>query len=564
MTGSFFAQRPQPSRGATRPRQRALTWGALASATLVGLVACGGGGGEGAGTAPAAPTAAPPAASQRLTALYLTDDVSADHDAVWISVSRLTAVTPAGEVELAAFAPAKLINVPTLRRTGELIALAAVPSDATAVRLHVGATARLQALDGSERDVALAAPGGVIDVRLEGWASGSGALALDFDLPKFTLQGNTLTPLVRTAGSSDYSTWDERRAEVKGTVTAVGAGSVTVTSPAFGQRVFSIDAQTTFVSRRGSAWAPQVGDRVEVNAAVAGQGADGLQLTARRIEDESDAGAAGSFKVKGVVTAVNGTNVSVRVRGSEHLGATGTTVFDLAGASFSRGSASVVVPGVVVEAYLSPVGSGWKAALVEVEGAAKAGASSSPGSVGLSYAELKGRVDSVSGSVVTVTTTHTERYPALARGARVTVDLSGAYFQKGALSCVDAGDAIELKGALASNGSFQPVKVELEGGCSVAAPVAGVGVPAGNGTPPVGAVFLEAKGTVSAVRPGEFDLAVHQIEYSGLTLATVTVRHGPTTVFKSLLPGQLASGQFVEVKGSYQAGVITASKVERD
>ena len=541
---------------ATFIRRTTLVLGATASA--VGLLACGGGG---TSTEVSAPSAAPPVTAKRLTALYLTDDFSAEHDAVWISVTRVTAVTPNGEVALAIFSPAKLVNVPTLRRTGDLIATADVPADATAIRIHVGSTARLQALDGSQRDVTLASSGGYLEARLEGWKSDSGALALDFDLPRFTLQGNILTPVVRTAGASDFSGWDERFAEVKGTVTAVTANSVTLSSPAFGLRVYALDANTTYVSRRSATWVPVVGERVEISAAVSGQGAEALQFTARRIEDESDSAASDSWKVKGLVTAVNGSLVSVKVQGSEHLGVTGTTTFDTAQAGFSRGSLASLVPGVRLEAYLSAVGAGWRAVLVEVEGAAK---SNQVASSSQTYAEVKGRVEDVAGNTVTLTTVYTERFPNLARGARLSIDLTSAYFKKGALSCVVTGNALEIKGHVDAAGTFRPVQVELEGGCAAAAPVSGVSGAGTPTSPPLAAVFLEAKGTVAAVRPGEFDLTVYRVEYAGLSLSSVTVRHDAATVFKQLASAQLAAGQFVEVKGSYLNGVIQATKVERD
>lgn len=63
---------------------------------------------------------------------------------------------------------------------------------------------------------------------------------------------------------------------------------------------------------------------------------------------------------------------------------------------------------------------------------------------------------------------------------------------------------------------------------------------------------------------GEFDLSVYKIEYSGALLPSMTVRYSNTTLFKHFLPTQLASGQFLEVKGSWNGQTLDASKVEAD
>jgi RNase P/RNase MRP subunit p29 len=516
------------------------------------MVACGGGGGSGEPQAPA----------QKATALYFTDDFAADHDAVWITVTKVTAVTPAGEVELVAFDPPQLINVPMLKRTGALMGTPTIPADATALRVHVGSAARIQQLDGSLRDVTLAAPGGYIEVRIEGWKRDSGVLTLDFDLPRFTLQGNALTPAVRLAGNDDYAGWSDRYAEIKGNVVSISANSIVLNTPRYGQRTITIDTNTVFVSRGNATWRPVAGDTVEVDGAVTGQGAEGLQFTARAIEQKSSSATAGLTKVEGRVTAVNGSLVTADIESSKHAAAVGSLTFDIAAAVFKRGSAALVSPGVKVDAYLQQQGATWVASVVEVEGAAKSDEGSS-GSQANAYAEVKGQVVSATGNVVVLTADHVERLPGVTRGAQLQLDIGAAYFKKGSASCLVAGAPVEVKGYVNAAGELVPVQLELEGACASAYPAPGVTAP--GTTPPVtGAVFLEAKGTVTAVRAGEFDMSVFKAEYAGVTLRSVTVRHDATTVFKDLAAMQLAVGQFVEVKGTLVSGVITAAKVERD
>lgn len=534
---------------ALKPRHLVL---ALASIGLAAsLVACGGGGGGSA------------TSTGKLTSVYFTDDFSAEHDAVWITVTRVTVVSPTGETQLAAFNPGQSVNLPTLRRTGALMAVAAVPADATSVRVYVGSTAQLQQLDGSLRNVSLQAPAGYLEFRLEGWNSSSGALALDFDLPKFVLQGNTLVPSTRVASNDDFAGWNQRYAEVEGSVTAITDTSLSLTTKHHGSRTVALDANTTFISKRSASWRPAVGDKVEIYSAVVGQGTDGLQLTARAVKDETQSGTdtIGLNKVDVVVSAVSGTLVTANVTKSKNAGLTGSVVFDIASAYFKRGSAGLIVPGVKVEAYLVQQGNAWVASAIEIQGAAKSD-DGRYGSYQSGYSELKGIVVSTSGSTATVRVASSKGLPGLAFGAQVSVDLSNAYYERGAASCLMAGVPVELKGAVNAAGVFQPVRVEIEGACAVAAPVAGVTQPAPSGSAPTGPMFVEAKGTVTAVRAGEFDMSVYRLEYGAADLSAVTVRHDATTVFKRATPATLAAGNFVEVKGSLQGSLLSATKVE--
>ncbi len=543
---------------------RSLPWFTLAAVALAAsLAACGGGGGS------SNLTPAPEVATSR-TAVYFTDDFSAAYDAVWISVSRVTVVNPSGETQVALFEPAQLVNLPTLRRTGALMATADLPLDATAIRVYVDSAAQLQQLDGSMLPVSLAATGGYLEFRLEGWNAATGSLALDFDLPRFTLQNGVLTAATRIASNDDYAGWNQRYAEAQGAVTAVSATSLTVDTRHHGLRSFVIDTNTTFVSSRSATWSPAVGDRVELSSLVSGQGAD-LQFTARAVKDETDSESQRADKVEGLVTAVSTvggvTQVTANIRRSKAVGAQGEVVFDVATATrFKRGSASLLAAGVAIEAYLVPQGSGWLASAVEIDGAAKSDSDSNePDSVSEGYVDVKGRVTGVSGTVVTLQATYTERLPGVAVGDSLTLDIANAYFEKGGAACLAAGVAVEVKGYRDAAGVLQPVKLEVEGGCSSAYPTPGVTAPS---TPPStdASAFVEAKGTVMAVRSGEFDLSVYRIEdFAGVSPATVTVTYGSTTVFRDgLSSASLAVGNFVEVKGNLQAGVLTASKVERE
>lgn len=548
-------------------RRPHLTLLALSMGLALLLPACGGGSGA-SDTQPLAQAPAQAPAVRAQAAVYLTDDFSAAHDAVWVSVTRITVVSPAGETEVVRYDTPQLINLPTLRRTGALVATASIPLDATEVRVYVSGQARLQTLDGSMQDVTLQAPAGYLGFRLEGWDSRSGALALDFDLPNFRLEGSTLVPATRLARSTDLAGWNSRYTEVKGTVTAVTATSITVQTAALGSQVFTLDAQTTFLSERAAGWTPVVGSMVELHGRVSGQGADALQFTARQVKDRSDATSAASGKVHGVVTAVDNGMLTLAVDRSSQTGATGSIRVDVSQARYERGSAALLAPGLRIEAYLVPAagGNGFTARLLEVEGAYK---TRTPGSgtdqndeASQSYGEVKGVVSSVNGQQVVLRAMYAKHLPMVLQGSTLTLDVSGAYFDRGGLNCLVAGTPIEVKGAVTAAGQLQPVKVEMEGACASAQPVAGLPTTGQPTSPVLVASFVEAKGLITAVRPGEFDLQVYKLEYAGSAPATVTVRHGTGTTFKGLSAARLGAGLFVEIKGSLLGTLLDASKIE--
>lgn len=525
-------------------------WALAAAASAASLLAACGGGGSGA-------AATPPTTARATTAVYFTDDFSTDYDAVWLSISRVTVVSPAAETELAAYAPAKLVNLPTLRRAGALVAAATIPADATAVRVYVGTQAKLQKPDGTLMDVGLATASGYLEFKLEGWNASTGVLALDFDLPHFRLQGNTLVPATRVATSNDYAGWNHRGTEIEGTVVQASATSLVLDTRTLGRRTVAVDSNTTFVSTRSATWTPAVGDTVDVKASVAGQGADALQLTALVVEDHSAAASSDAAKVEGVVTAVNGSVVTVSIDHSENSAALGTLSFDMAGATFKRGNAASVAVGVRIEAYLTQSGAAWTAKIVEIEGAAKSGGENRM----RDYAELQGRISSVTATTVVVQVIHQERIPGVAAGASVTVDVAGARFDSGAASCMAAGLPIEIKGSVSTAGVLQPVEVSVGGACAAAYPALDGG-PSGHHDTPTTSGSIDTEGSVTALRSGEFDITVFDLEDKLATATALTVRYGSSTVFQGVTPATLAVGGFVEVTGDLANGIVTATKVQ--
>lgn len=548
------------------------------SARLVGaaaltclLAACGGGGGTDSPNSPVSTNdGAPTQTTSQVTSLYFTDDYSAQVDAVWITVTRITAVGPSGETDLLSFNPGRLLNLPTLRRQGELVSTLNLPAGSKALRVYVSPTAQVQQLDGSMLTLSLASPGGYISFALESWAVDSGVLALDFDLPRFTQHGGSLVPATRLADNGDFALWNLRSAEVEGSVVAITDTSLVVNSEHFGQITLQTNSSTRYISAAGAAWRPTVGQRVKLGASVAGQGTAGLGFTALTVRldsrDSDHVGGAGMTEVEGRISAVNGSLVSMTTRRSESQQATGAISFDVGSAYFVRGSAAALAPGMTITAYLSAVGTGWQASVVELEGAA-AITGTANGSDGGTYAEFKGILVSGDGSSANpwrVRSTYAERLPGMALGDLVELKLDAAQFERGSASCLAVGAAVEVKGYIDTNGLLQPQRVSLEGACADAYPLAGVLPGDSNSSASDSSGFAEAKGTVTAVRPGEFDLSVHRLEGVAAPLAVVTVRHGSNTIFKQLTAATLAVGGFVEAKGSLSGAVLVAVKVERE
>lgn len=530
--------------------------GLIVAATAFALLAAGCGGGSGTsatGTSGTPGGGTVTAATTKSVQLYLTDDFSTDYDAVWITVNKVAVANASGETTLVTYTPGLAVNLPTLKRTGAWLGTAQVPTDATSLRIYAASTARIQALDGTLKDVALSMPSGYIELRLEGWESSSGVLAADFDLPKFVLQGNSLVVATRLATSSDQAAWTQRQAEVEGTVTAVSPSSITVDSTRHGSVTLAIDANTTYSSRTSSTWTPAVGAKVEIYALYASSGAQGV---ARRISSEDSLALKdGNVELKGTITAIAGNKVTVTVLQSESTSVAGSVTFDISNARFERGSAATLQTAQVIEAYIRQQADfSWSATNIEIEGAEKSSSASGSGSTS-TPAEIRGTVVSLSGTSLTLGVLYAENVAGVTVGTNYIADLASAYYERGSASCLTSGAAVELKGYL-SNGSFKVVQVEISGSC---------GTNTSNTPPTVGSAYVEAKGTVTAVRAGEFDLTVFGLEgYSGTVPKTIIVQHDTGTIFSIVTAATLQAGNFIEVKGTLLGTTLRAVKIEKE
>lgn len=522
------------------------------SSALVLLGACGGGGTE----------APPPSAGARAAALYFTDDFSADYKAVWVSISRVSVVSANGtETQLLSFSPSLRLNLPTLKNAGNWAGNAQIPADAVAIRVHVEAKAQLQQQDGRLLDVSLTPPGGYLSFSLSNWNPASGALALDFDLPRFTLQGTTLVAATRVADDADLSRWNHRETEVKGTVSAISASSITLDAGPLGKLVFALDGSTRFVSTDKQGWRPVVGDAVEINAVVSGQGAS-LELGARSIKQrEARDSAASRSEIKAVVLAINGNMVKLQVQGSHNGGPLGELSLDLSAARFEQGSLASLQVGMELEVYLQRQGELWVAKVVDIEGMAAGG----PNAIVDDYSEVKARVLKLEGQTLTVRIIHAEDLPAAQPGTSLTVDLSKAVFKKTSPKCLLSGVPVELKGFIDQSGAFQLLKIEGESACAAAIPVSGVQPPSAEAElAALNGKTVKVEGTLIALRSDGFELLVYSLEDLASAPAQILVRIETGTLFDDVTAKTLKIGQYLEIKGRLQDGWVSAAKIKRD
>lgn len=555
--------------------QGALRYGLLSSSALLLLASCGDGSNSGVATAPVASQPATPGGSATATtaAIYLTDDFSSEYEAVWVSVSRITAVQGNSETELAAFSPARVVNLPELKRAGLFAGNATIPAGTTAFRVYVGADARIRGLDGVERTVQLArTANSYIEFNGTTWVSQSGVVALDFDLPRFVLTGNVLTPATRLADTSDQSQWTNRHGEIKGRIVALTATLMTLELADAKRVEVVLDANTTYRGSASPAWMPAIGGRVEVKLLLSGTTAQPIYL-ARSVHDEGLFETTGNDsrpEVEGRIVSVSGTTVVMDLYESEDFNLTGRTTFSINGSTFKRGAASLLLPGVRIEAHVARLPTALQLLAIEIEGAAKSetlpasirdapsgsGGTTTPGNNN-GYVELKGSFVARQSNIIDLRLFKIERIPAYRLGSTVSVDTTGAYFERGSLDCLVAGSPVEIKGYLDGAGKLVVVKVEMEGAC-------GVGPSTGGATNVPGQIS-EAKGLIQTANSGQFTMQILKSEYwASPPPAVVTVTFDQTTIFKDFSPASLRSGLLVEVKGTVTNSVLKAAKIEAD
>jgi hypothetical protein len=300
-------------------------------------------------------------------ALYITDNFDREHDAVWVTLNRIAAVNASGERALVEYSPGLVVNLPTLRRTGQWLGDIIAPTDIRTLRVYLEPTAKLQALDGSLKAVTIVTEGGYVSLPAEDWNWRSGTLAVDFDLSQFVLQGDVLTVATRLATDTDQQAWTLRKAEIEGQLTAIDDRRMTLRSARHGDVTINTDANTTFRSQQ-AVWTPGIGGDVEVEVSKSAGGT----LVASAVSDRSQFDSSEIIEVEGQVTAIRGNQLTIDVIHSDSMSLVGSFSFDVANARFKRGSLGSLQTTQIVEAYVQQAVNGsWEANVIEIEGARK-------------------------------------------------------------------------------------------------------------------------------------------------------------------------------------------------
>lgn len=537
--------------------------GGLAFSIGLLLASCGGGSGDSStGSGSSSPV------GTTSTVVYLTDDFSTEYDAVWVTVQKIVAFNGTTETVLADYTTAPLdVNLPMLKSAGLFADKVALPNDTTEIRIYVGSEARVVGLNGVVNTYPLQRTANAyLTVSLSGYSIQTGVLPLDFDLPSFQLVNGILQPAVRLATSTDINQWTSRYGEIEGTVQSVSATSMTVLGRNNVTYTVSLGDYTTYRSATAS-WMPTVGGRVEVKVLIGGTaGAPTFQALSVNAESLFDgSGTSGYPEIEGRITAINNDVITIAVEEGEDIRFAGTAQISVAGATFTRGAASLLAVGQKIEAHVSasPVNDVWQATVIEIDGARKTSLLSNSireGSIGSvdsgdGYAEIKGLITSLANGV-TLQIYKTERAGSIAIGSTSTFDLTNVFFKEGSLSCLGVGSALELKGYLDGSGAFVPNFAEQDGYCAGSS----------GGTSTVPGAVMEAKGRITSIGTNSFVIQVLKVDdWYGSVPQTLTVNFTPdTTYFEDISSGQLSVNMLIEAKGTVVDGVMTARKVELD
>lgn len=121
-----------------------------------------------------------------------------------------------------------------------------------------------------------------------------------------------------------------------------------------------------------------------------------------------------------------------------------------------------------------------------------------------------------------------KQIPGLKPATDLSVDIGTAASDAGAIRCLAAGLPIEIKGSVDAAGVLKPIEVSVGGAWAPAYPGADGGQ-SGHKDAAVTSGTVDTVGTVTAVRTGEFDIAVFDLENTSLLSTKLTVRYSNTS-----------------------------------
>ncbi len=477
------------------------------------LTACGGGGGSSTG-------------GDATVSLLITDAVSDQYAKVWVTVQKVAAVDASGTPFTLYDNPqGEVVNLSELDGVAALLNTQLLPdgtysdfqvtlaNEVTLVERTSGQSVKA-AFNNSGQPETVAVQGSVTIA-----AGSTATIAIDFDLKQFSFDplSGLVTPVLvlrnDMAGTPPLSSTLARTyADVGGTVGEISGPTAFILQTEHGAAPLMVNLQSTatvYDERNGTlgsdttVLAPGLRVAVYGNYDTAAMVVDAVRV---EIKAATSGNAMYNAKVEGLVSSYDAGNdvLLLDVREADHFMPPATTmeISNVANAVFTKGGPELLAAGQKVEVkgdWADPI---FSAALVEIEGALPESATDGSHAYDDPYAEVKGRVESVAGDIVTVAIVKTEDVdPATAPDITIDIDVSKAWFKAGMAPCLQAGSYLEAKGALVA-GAMVAAVVEIESTCDDQAVIVDVTPASNDNTMPDGTMTMdgaEIKGAISAI-----------------------------------------------------------------
>ena len=472
---------------------------------LLALTACGGGNSGGSAFKANSPVS-----------LLLTDAFSDQYSNVWVTVLQVTAQDAGGQTVSLYDNPAgNVVNLTELNGVATLLNTQNLPvgtynnfqvkladevtlvdkMTSQSITAHFSGTGQPQTVPVS----------GQITID----TASNATIAIDFDLQQFSYDPNTglVTPVLVLRQNPDQI--NRTVADIDGTVAQVLDNTSFQLQAEHSQSLIDISLQanaTVFNAADGSVSSDTSTLQTAQRVSVYGNYDPVLmKLDAVRVEIQAAASSSSpaehSDKVEGIVTAFdpNSGLLTLDIREATFIPVGTTLEIDLATSNpiFVKGSLDILAAGQQVEIrgnWQDPV---FTPSIVEIEGGLPQlseqgnddnGSENSDSSnnhdatdhnsdTGLSsgntndivdaYVDVTGEVQNVTDQLIQLTILEVDDETGASQqvGQTLDVDLSNAFFKRGDTTCLQAGDLLEAKGALRTDGVMDALVVEVERGC---------------------------------------------------------------------------------------------------
>lgn len=450
-----------------------------------GLVAgCGGGGSA------AIPMAAPAPTKLAPMQVFITDNLATEYAKVWVGITDITVVDDKGG-KTSVFASVKpaVFNLSSLASVAQMLSSSKIPSGHY-VKAFVTMDDKVQlvSLDGSKTINAVIKGDGTtttlpVDVDVD--TALASQLVLDFNLAKFTYDAtsNKVVPVVEKSSKKggDNNDFDRNQVDVSGAVVSNDGKELVINTEKHGDNVHIVISPATEIISEDSGKLLVlkdivVGTRVEAQGIV--KRTDVVTVESTVVQVRADGTKPGdaptSIHGEGKVVSVVDSLLTVALEDGDFLPGSDKVKIDLSKATFTHGTQTDLKAGVQVSFHGKVSGGGVSATAIEIEGALSADERAQHGNGQNGdgqFTDIHGTVTAISGAMVELSVSKEEN-TTLPIGASATtsvkVDLSGAKFTKGKLSCVVVGKQLEVAGTTAATG-FIAKKAELEHGCDAPA-----------------------------------------------------------------------------------------------